>query len=493
MDVHFEVVFTYEVIHKEAIEIGLTNKNGYIKCDHNILKLIREKFSVPNPSYTGRKFSPRKYVITPSGVFEIGLFHEIRTYIDSLDLPTKLVVSPEFENAFSPKYDEYAIETLPNFTYYDHQSNTIAEFLKNGRGIGLLATAGGKSLIIGGFIKTLLTHEPTSKILIIVPNTSLLNQLYYSFLEEFDLPVISRWGDKNLPDWSMNVIIANTQILISDIPSTIAKFQNFDCVIVDEVHRLGEKTNQINKIVHNIPTHHKFGLTGTLPDNLLASWNVVGKIGPILYEETSFDIRNKGSAADIRIKIVVCQHETKPVKPKRVGDIPLLPTAAYDLEKNFVYSNPTRNEIIKKIAYRSEGNVLILVDTIEHGSTLYKQLSEGDKRVFFIQGSMNTDERRRILDIMEESDDIITIAMSQIFSTGISVKNLPYVIFTAIGKSNVKISQSIGRAMRLHHNKKEAVIYDIADNTDYSLDHLKQRIKLYEKERIPFETKKIKI
>jgi superfamily II DNA or RNA helicase len=478
---------------KEKITIGLNGKNGIIICDHYLLKLVREKFSVPNPSYTARKFSPRKYIITPSGSFEIGLFHEIRTYIESLDIPIELVVLDDFANAFSPKYGDYEIENIDGFTYYDHQKNTIAEFLKYGRGIGLLATASGKALIIGGLVKTLLKYNNDARILIIVPNTSLLNQLYYSFIDEFNLPVISRFGDKNVPDWGKNVIIANSQILTSDIPYSVDKFKDFDCVIVDEVHRLGEKNNQINKVVHNIPTHHRFGLTGTLPDNLLATWNVVGKIGPILYEESSYDIRQKGTASEIKIKIIICEHQGEPEKPVRIGKNPLLPTAYYNKEKEFVYSNGTRNEIIHKIAHRCNGNVLILVDTIDHGTLLYNKLSTGDKQVFFIQGSTDTAERARIIDLMEESDNIICIAMSQIFSTGISIKNLPYVIFTAIGKSNVKISQSIGRAMRLHKNKEEAVIYDISDNTEYSMDHLKQRLKLYRKDKIPFEIKRIKL
>jgi superfamily II DNA or RNA helicase len=478
---------------KDKIIFDLNGKNGIIKGDVNILKMVREKFSVPNPSYTGRKFSPRKYVITPSSVFEIGLLNDIISYIDSLDIPIDIHVTPELKNAFSPKYDSYAIQSIDGFTYYDHQLNTIREFLDNGRGIGLLATAAGKSLILAGLAKTLVHYKPDTKILVIVPNTGLLNQIYYSFLEEFNLPIISRWGDGNKPDLTKNVLVANTQILTSDVKESIEILKNFDCVIVDEVHRLGEKTNQINKVVHNIDTPHKFGLTGTLPDNYLAAWNTVGKIGPILYEESSYSIRLKGVASKVKIKIIICEHEGQPEKPIKIGNNPLLPTAFYEKEKEFVYSSPIRNNIILKLSSKLNGNALILVDTLDYGNHLHQMLQtlEG-KQVYFIQGSMSTEDRQKIIQEIENNDNVITVAMSQIFSTGISVKNLKYLFFTMIGKSTVKISQSIGRIMRLHENKDEAIIFDIADNTSYSISHLKQRIALYKKDMIPFEIKKLK-
>ena len=94
---------------------------------------------------------------------------------------------------------------------------------------------------------------------------------------------------------------------------------------------------------------------------------------------------------------------------------------------------------------------------------------------------------------MEKNNNIICIAMSQIFSTGISINNLPFVIFSCIGKSLIKISQSIGRSMRLHENKDKSIIYDIADDTEYSFEHLKKRLKIYKDIKIPFEIKKITI
>lgn len=479
----------------ETISIDMKNKSGVISCSPHILRLIREKFSVPNPSYKMKRFVPRRYIVTPSGAFEVGLWGEIENFIGSLNIPIKLNISDEFKRTFSPSFADYEIQNIDGFTYYDHQSNTIKEFLANGRGNGILATSSGKSVLIAGLIKTIRHYNPLFRFLIIVPNTGLVNQLYYSFLQEFNLPIISRWGDGNIPDWDSPVIIANSQILISDINDTVKKVKDFDVVIVDEVHRLGEKKNQINKVVHNIISPHKFGLTGTLPDNYMAAWNVIGKIGPILYEESSYNIRQKGTASEVDIKIIICKHQQLLPAPVPIGpNIPLAPTAFYDVEKQFLYTNTKRNTVICHIAKSLKGNALILVDLIDHGLILEQlcQSIEG-KQTFFVQGSTDTNIRKDIIDTMEQTDNVICIAMSQIFSTGISINNLPFVIFSCIGKSTVKISQAIGRAMRLHKNKDKALIYDIADDTDYSMNHLRERIKLYKTNKYPFTIQKITI
>jgi superfamily II DNA or RNA helicase len=93
---------------------------------------------------------------------------------------------------------------------------------------------------------------------------------------------------------------------------------------------------------------------------------------------------------------------------------------------------------------------------------------------------------------MEERDDVVVVAISKIFSTGINIKNLHYIIFAGGGKAKIKIVQSIGRGLRLHKDKDKLIIVDIADNLKYGQSHMDKRIKLYEKENINFAIKEIK-
>ena len=93
---------------------------------------------------------------------------------------------------------------------------------------------------------------------------------------------------------------------------------------------------------------------------------------------------------------------------------------------------------------------------------------------------------------MEETHGVVCIAISKIFSTGISIKNLHNVVFAAIGKARIKIIQSIGRSLRLHHTKEIATIFDIADSClTYGHKHFEERKRLYECENIPLIVKEM--
>jgi superfamily II DNA or RNA helicase len=114
-----------------------------------------------------------------------------------------------------------------------------------------------------------------------------------------------------------------------------------------------------------------------------------------------------------------------------------------------------------------------------------------DKEVFYIKGEVEVSDRERIRKIMEYKNNVICIAISKIFSTGINIKNLHYIIFGGGGKSKIKTLQSIGRGLRLHTSKSTLYIIDIADQFYYGMQHQLKRQEFYEQENITYQ--KIKI
>jgi superfamily II DNA or RNA helicase len=114
-----------------------------------------------------------------------------------------------------------------------------------------------------------------------------------------------------------------------------------------------------------------------------------------------------------------------------------------------------------------------------------------ERPIYFIRGSTEVEDRENIRSLMNDRNDIIVIAVSKIFSTGINIPNLHNIIFASAGKAKIKIMQSIGRALRLHHTKKIATIFDIADNTKYGKIHLSERKKLYNLEKYEYTEKEL--
>ena len=92
---------------------------------------------------------------------------------------------------------------------------------------------------------------------------------------------------------------------------------------------------------------------------------------------------------------------------------------------------------------------------------------------------------------MEENNNVVCVAISAIFSTGINIKNLHMIVFAAGGKSFIRTIQSIGRGLRLNPNKEKLTIIDIADQLEYSKSHAEKRQEIYNKEKIQYKTGEI--
>ena len=475
-----DVLFTYDKIKRLA-----TIQSEY-------LENIREHFSVKEQKFGLAKFNPyapdRKYVIAPKGQFEIGLFAEIIMHLRKLDIPFNIQLSPDFKQAISLGYNIKSFYGL-KLTLRDYQKDIVDICLKKGFGTIVLATAGGKTLTMATLIENIVnnTTDPV-KTLIIVPDIGLVNQTYNDFIDYgIDADRLSRWTGTIEINKEADIIIANMSILQSEL-SDISWIPHISLLIVDEVHKL-RRDNKINSIIRKIKTMHKFGFTGTLPTDLLDQWNIIGKIGPILYEKMAHELRDENYVAKSSVLILNVTYSDAP----DYDYADAASTKNYHAELEFIGNHEGRSNIISRISKNFSNNGLILVDRIEHGINLYNKLSTElvDKQVFFIRGDVDVDDRKKIQDKMEISNNVVCIAISKIFSTGINIKNLHFIMFASGGKAKVKIVQAIGRGLRLHENKESLTVIDIADYLQYSIKHLEERKKLYESEKIRFTTKNI--
>ena len=235
-------------------------------------------------------------------------------------------------------------------------------------------------------------------------------------------------------------------------------------------------------MVKRIRTENKFGFTGTLPDNNADQWNIIGKIGPVIYQKTSYELRLENFVSTAVAHVIKLHYKNQPKYSIDITD----PGIRYRQEFEFLFENAFRNNVIKKLTTGVKNNSLILVDFIKHGEALFKELNNNKdgKKVYFIRGEVDVEERDKVKRLIERDDNIICIAISRIFSTGISINNLHYIVFASGGKAKIKILQSIGRGLRLHESKNKLVVVDIADQLRYGEAHSDKRMQLYTQENI---------
>jgi len=475
-----------------TIDYDSTRKKGIIVSEY--LPVIREHFSVEDKTQFFRKrfavgYTPktRVYAITPQGRFNLRLFFTIVGFLKEQNIDYNLSLTESFKKAIARPTLTSDIEQL-NLSLRDYQAETIKQCLKHSSGIIVLPTSAGKTLVMATLYNSINTQINNIKTLVLVPDIQLVQQTYGDFLS-YGIPEkdITKWTGNNDPNLNCNIIIANHQILQSK-KQDLQILQNIQLLIVDECHKL-RSGNNINKILDNIPAKLRYGFTGTLPDSKIDQWNIISKLGEIIYFKQSIDLRQQNHISDVHVVVLKLNYTNLPIFTKPSMDNP---TGAYEEEIEFLQNNIFRNTVISKLTNKVDKNMLILVDRIAHGEILLNILKQTtDKKIFFVQGSVELEEREKIRELMEKNDNIICVAISKIFSTGINIKNLHYIVFAAIGKAKIKIIQSIGRSLRKHSNKKIAAIFDIGDNLRYGTQHLLSRLQLYKNEQIPYTIKEI--
>ena len=469
------------------IEFHLNKNKIQLKSDY--FNSIRDFFSIPDETARfrmrgrSRYTSSRVYCITPTGLFEPGLFYDILRYTKEAYPNEQLYIDPNITGVVKPGFKDVRLYDNLKLPLRDYQIDACNNALNYGRGIIKMGTGAGKtlticSLLMSAFIK----FGNTFKCLLIVPDLSLVNQTYNDFQSYNALFKYTRWTGKLKPDLTANIIIANLGILQSQFNNN-PWLEDIHMVVIDECHKL-KKGNKVNKIVQSIKTYHKFGLTGTLPDNKPDEWNIIGKLGHVIYEKDSYSLRLEQHLTPVKASILNVSYKNQPLYRKDCNN--------YKLELDFIYENTFRNSLIKQICINFTNNILILVNHILHGDKLLNSLEEiKDKQVYFIRGEVEVEERDRIKQLMETEKNVICIAISAIFSTGINIKNIHMIIFAAGGKSSIRTIQSIGRGLRLHETKERLQIIDVADNLKFGKNHIIKRRDIYTQEKIPFQNTNI--
>jgi superfamily II DNA or RNA helicase len=460
---------------------------------------VKEFFSVKNNAakFSRNRFIPsRTYAITNTGRFDPCLLSEILKFIEKQTeySVSKLKISSDLLKENSPSHYDWKIDPKFNFDEYplnlklrDYQKNIVDKCLDHGRGTVILATAGGKTLVMASLLSKIFTLNASFKACLIVPNRSLVEQTYTDFIE-YGVPfTASKWtGDDSL-NVSSNVIICNTSIMQSK-NSNLEWLKEIDVLLVDECHHI-KKSNEITKIIETCETKHRFGFTGTLPEDKIDEWTIIGKIGPIIFQKRSYELREGKHVVPAVAQIIELNYKSKPVRDFTSS----LSSENYRNEIDFLKMSSFRNEVIQKLSNNSSNNVLILVDYIDHGEAIFNKLKHNlkNKEVFYIKGDVEIADRERIRKIMEYKENVICVAISKIFSTGINIKNLHYIIFAGGGKSKIKVLQSIGRGLRLHSSKSTLYIIDIADQLYYGIQHQNKRREFYDQEKISHQTLKL--
>jgi superfamily II DNA or RNA helicase len=375
----------------------------------------------------------------------------------------------------------------------DYQIDAVTTALDQERTLLLSPTASGKSFII---YTTMRWHLAANrKCIIIVPTTSLVEQLYtdfedYSSANKWDVSThCQKLYSGFTREFTKDVLITTWQSIYLQPKSW---FKQFNVIFGDEAHQFKAKSlTTVMEKMDNI--RYRIGTTGTLDNKKVHRLVLEGMFGPVHRVTTTKALMDSGRLTTLNIMCIILKYNEEIRKARKNN--------TYQDEMDWIVSCEPRNKFIRNLAIKSEGNTLVLFQYVEkHGKILYELIKSKvhDKRkVFFVYGGTETTDREAIRHITEGESDAIIIASFGTFSTGINIPSLENVIFASPSKSKIRNLQSIGRGLRLKDGKTKCNLYDLADDLhwkswkNHTLNHAAERYKTYAEEE--FKTKIVEV
>ena len=477
-------------------DLVISKKNEvYLKveCDAHIKYEISDQFTFDVP---GAKFMPQyrtkhwdgkiRLFNVQTGEIYVGLLDKLIDFCENHKYKFELEHSKfyglpgEMNDSISLEGVEDYMKSICSHEPRDYQIKGVYDALKYNRKLLVSPTASGKSLMIYSIVRYF--TEQQRNILLVVPTTSLVEQMYKDF-DDYG------WSAEEHCHrvYGGNERVSDKQVTISTWQSIYkldkSFFKNFDVVIGDEAHQFKSKS-LISIMSKLLDTKYRFGFTGTLDGTQTHKLVLEGLFGPTYKLIKTDELIKKGYLSKLNIKVLLLKHEGK-----KIND--------YEEEVQYLISNDKRNKFIKNLVLDLKGNTLVLFNRVStHGEPLYDLINNNvseNRKVFFIHGGVDTEERELVRKITEEEKNAIIVASYGTFSTGINIRNLHNVVFASPSKSRIRNLQSIGRVLRKGKEKVSATLYDIADDIthngkrNYTLNHLVERIKIYNEENFDYE------
>lgn len=464
-----------------------------IKAEPGVMMELSDVFTFTVP---GAQFSPAyrskfwdgkiRLLNVMTGLIYAGLLSYIEDFCEKRKYEIEYLSDFSTEEFSIKEAKEFIAKLKPTMEPRDYQLDAFVHAVRERRALLLSPTASGKSFII-----YLLVRYYAKRTLIIVPTTSLVSQLSsdfadYGFKSDALVHRVYAGQDKG----TSKPITITTWQSVYKLPKEF--FDSFDVVIGDEAHLF--KAKSLTAILTKLSgCRYRFGFTGTLDGTQTNRLVLEGLFGTVRKVVSTAELIEKKHLADFQIKAIVLSYPDEVRKMiARSGD--------YQSEMDYLVRLEARNKFIRNLSLSLEGNTLLLFQFVEkHGKELFAKIKEeaGDRKVFYVAGSVDGEEREEIRKIVENESNAIIVASFGTFSTGVNIKNLHNVIFSSPSKSRVRNLQSIGRGLRKSDNKDSATLYDIADDLtwkskkNFTLLHFMERVKIYNEEKFKYKLYKV--
>ena len=439
-----------------------------------------------NPKYKARIWDGKIRLLNRmTALIYAGLARHVKKFCDDRGYEFSYDIKLQYDNVSINEINDFANTLgLPaDIVPRDYQILSVTKCIRSKRRTLLSPTSSGKSLMI-----YMIAQWYKKKTLIIVPTISLVNQMANDFVNYGykGAMQLSTDGLNKSNNISEDIVITTWQSLDNGKKKMPKDwYQQFEVVVGDEAHTC--KATTLVKILSQLDKcTYRFGTTGTLDDTPLNKVTIEGLFGPQYQAVTTKDLMESGHVSNLKIKCIVLKY------PKDLcAD---MKGKTYQQEIDFIVNNEERTKFVKNLTLSLKGNKLLFFRVISHGKAMADSIRDSTAdNIFYIDGSVSGTDREAIRHAVEDEENAILIASLGTTSTGVSINKLHHMIAASPSKSKIKVLQSIGRMLRLHDTKQQAILYDIVDDlsikshSNFTYKHFVDRTRIYDKEQFDYK------
>lgn len=362
------------------------------------------------------------------------------------------------------------LEYKSNINLYSYQKKAKDMALKSKNGVIVMPAGSGKTQTALQLIS-----ELGLKTLWITHTYDLLNQSFdraKSNLEDVGLGKIAA----GKIDIGTHITFATVQTLVK---LDLSSFKNeFDCIIVDEGHRICGTPAQLGmfyKVINALSCRYKYALTATPFRNIKGTEKALfSLIGPIICEIPKEVVAEKTIKATIQPIYTDFKIPEEAQKTDGTIDYAKLTTILGEDER--------RNEIILDILKECKNNyTLVLGDRLTQLKYLQENIGYGVR----IDGTMTSKkkkaQREQYIQDMRDGKENLLFATYGLAKEGLDIPRLDRLILASPHRDKATIIQSVGRVERKFEGKKTPLVYDIVDDTQFHNNMFKSRKTIYRK------------
>ena len=361
----------------------------------------------------------------------------------------------------------------------DYQVDAVNTALKAGSGILELATAGGKSIVVGTMAKIYANY---GNVVVVVPTIQLALQTRNTFRqiginsgiwygEEHDRQTVTLSTWQSLDHYA--------ELMDGVVMVAVDECQDAKGKTLDEI--LSGPASQVP---------FRFGCTGSLPESQLFQRQIKSVLGETIFQLPAWELQRRGVLASAIIHQIEVDDKSQPEWKKwrremlkRDDDI------LWNDELNWYFQHERRLrcviDLIRDIS--TTGPTLVLVPRKAIGKTIESQITGS----IYMDGDVKGTVRDKAFAEFNNVDSGVMICTDGIAAVGIDIPRLAHVIPLELGKQFVKIMQVIGRGLRKEGDKTSVELWDVHGNDGYSAKHAIERQRLYRKAKQKYDETKI--